>query len=95
MGNETTRAVRVHVKGRVQGVGYRYYAERVASQLGLVGYVKNLRDGRVEAYAEGDQESLAQFLRLLERGPMMSSVEDLDVEWREPTGEYKSFEVTY
>jgi len=61
----------------------------------LVGYVRNMRDGRVEAYAEGEKEQLIQFLRLLERGPMMSSVEDVEVEWKEPGGTYEKFEVTY
>lgn len=95
MGDSVSAGVRVCVTGRVQGVGFRYFVERMASQLSLVGYVRNLRDGTVETYAEGDQENLKQFLKLLQRGPMMSSVEDLDVEWREPQGEYQSFDITY
>jgi len=58
----------------VQGVGYRFFAQRVAARLGLPGYVKNLRDGRVEAYAIGEPTSLAEFRAELERGPSYASV---------------------
>lgn len=64
-----------HVAGRVQGVGFRFFVEDVAQQLGLCGYVRNLYDGRVEVYALGE-ESLLQQLRLrLEQGPPGSRVE--------------------
>ena len=56
MNDESLVAVRVLVAGRVQGVGFRYYTVRVAAKLGLAGYVRNLRDGRVEAYAEGEKK---------------------------------------
>ena len=57
------------VSGRVQGVGYRFFAERWAGQLGLAGYVKNLWDGRVEVYAIGDGLALEQFKLRLAEGP--------------------------
>jgi acylphosphatase len=57
------------VSGRVQGVGYRFFAERVARQLGLSGYVKNLADGNVEAYAIGEEAALEEFKRHLAEGP--------------------------
>ena len=69
------------VSGLVQGVGYRFFAERVANQLGLRGYVKNLWDGNVEAYAIGDQVQLEEFKRRLAEGPRMAritSVQELD-----------------
>lgn len=62
------------VSGRVQGVGYRFFAERVANQLGLYGYVKNLWDGNVEAYAIGDEAQLDEFKRCLAEGPRMARV---------------------
>jgi acylphosphatase len=61
----------------VQGVGYRFFAQRVAAQLGLGGYAKNLRDGRVEIYAIGPNGALAQLRSRLERGPESASVADV------------------
>jgi len=58
----------------VQGVGFRFFVERVAGQLGLGGYVKNLRDGRVEVYAIGAPEKLEELKRRLEAGPRSAQV---------------------
>ena len=66
-----------YVLGSVQGVGYRYFAQRVAVRLGLAGYVKNLRDGRVEAYAIGAPAQLAEFRLELERGPRAARVQEV------------------
>jgi acylphosphatase len=63
-----------YVSGIVQGVGYRYFAERAAKWLKLAGYTRNLRDGRVEVYAVGTTASLAALRRELERGPSGASV---------------------
>jgi acylphosphatase len=57
------------VSGSVQGVGYRYFARRAAARLHLEGWVKNLRDGRVEIHATGSATDLEEFARELERGP--------------------------
>ena len=65
------------VSGRVQGVGFRFFAERVANQLGLRGYVKNLWNGDVEAYAIGDEVQLEEFRRQLGEGPRMARVESV------------------
>ena len=62
------------VSGRVQGVGYRFFVEHWAEQLGIAGYVKNLWDGTVEAYAIGDAESLEQFKLRLAEGPRSARV---------------------
>jgi acylphosphatase len=58
----------------VQGVGYRYFAQRTASRLGVAGYAKNLRDGRVEVYAIGPDAALAKLRQELERGPAAATV---------------------
>ena len=74
-------AVRYFVSGLVQGVGYRFFARRLAEQLQLTGFAKNLRDGRVEVYAIGSAESLEAFRDGLNRGPegsMVSSVSEED-----------------
>lgn len=68
------KAARFFVTGRVQGVGFRFFAVAEAERLGLAGYVRNLRDGRVEAYAIGTPENLAKFRDRLETGPRLSSV---------------------
>lgn len=62
------------VSGLVQGVGYRFFAERVANQLGICGYVKNLGDDNVEVYAIGDEASLEEFKHHLAEGPRSARV---------------------
>lgn len=62
------------ISGRVQGVGFRYFAERVAHELGIRGYVKNLSSGSVEIYAIGDEQSLMELKRQLAEGPRSARV---------------------
>lgn len=71
-------ARRYTVSGRVQGVGFRYFAERWASQLGVRGYVKNRWDGTVEVYAIGDNAALEEFKRRLAEGPRGAFVSQVD-----------------
>jgi len=66
------------ITGRVQGVGYRYFADRWASQLGICGYVKNLWDGNVEVYAIGDAVALEELKRRLAEGPRSARVAAID-----------------
>ena len=73
-------ARRFYESGRVQGVGYRNYVEHVAGKLGLHGYVRNRRDGRVEVLAMGTPEKLGQLRVALEKGPMMADVAGLNEE---------------
>ena len=72
--HETQIARRYFVSGMVQGVGYRYFARQLAQRLGIAGYVKNLRDGRVEVYVIGSVPVLASVRAELERGPNGASV---------------------
>ncbi len=65
------------VSGRVQGVGFRFFTERVANELGLRGYVKNLWNGDVEVYAIGEETQLAELKRLLSEGPRMARVQSV------------------
>jgi acylphosphatase len=69
-----TIARRWFVRGRVQGVGYRYFAQKSASSLGLRGYTRNLDDGRVEVYAAGPEAKLDELAGLLHRGPRWADV---------------------
>jgi acylphosphatase len=80
------RRVAVLVSGKVQGVGYRAFAQAKAWELGLSGYAENLPDGRVEVVAEGPEDELQRFLELLAQGPRAARVEHLEVQWSEATG---------
>jgi acylphosphatase len=71
-------AFRYVVKGRVQGVGYRYFVLREASALGVTGFARNLADGTVEVVAEGADDALARLEARLREGPSFSSVEAID-----------------
>ncbi len=84
------KRVQALVSGRVQGVGYRYFATHAAEQLGVVGTVRNSADG-VEAIAEGEESRLDEFLSALRRGPHAAEVTELSTAWDEPTGEFSEF----
>jgi acylphosphatase len=79
------------VSGEVQGVGYRFFAQRAAARHQVVGYVRNLPDGRVEALAEGSPASVEAFKKELATGPRLALVEKIEELSVEPTGSYSSF----
>ena len=82
------------VRGRVQGVGFRYSAVREAERLGIKGWVRNARDGNVEVWAEGDEDQLDLFLKWLRNGPAHSRVDSVKKEEKAPGG-YTEFIVEY
>jgi len=82
------------ISGRVQGVGFRYFAEAAAAREGLHGWVRNLPDGRVEAQAEGEAEAIERFERALRQGPPAARVERVEVYHVEPSGRDTGFAVT-
>jgi acylphosphatase len=86
---------RIVVSGRVQGVGYRAFAEGAAQQRGLRGGVRNLRDGRVEVEAEGDRGAIDDLLMCLRMGPPRAHIEDVHVQWETPTGLSAGFHIWY
>jgi acylphosphatase len=88
-----TDARRWIVRGRVQGVGYRYFAQRAAVELGLTGYARNLDDGRVEVYAAGPAGKLSQLAGILYRGPRWADVRGVE-EQEAAVHEYGSFRIT-
>ena len=88
-------AAEILVDGDVQGVGYRDFAQRKALQLGLHGYVMNLKDGRVRVRAEGPRNTIEDFVRDLEKGPPLARVEKVSVTWLPPTGRFASFGVRF
>jgi acylphosphatase len=94
MPEQQTR-LRAIVYGRVQGVGYRYFARREAAARGLSGSARNLSDGTVEVVAEGDRPALEAFVQALWRGPTAAEVERVDCEWSAGDGPSSSFGVRY
>ncbi|HTO43409.1 MAG TPA: acylphosphatase [Burkholderiales bacterium] len=78
------------VRGRVQGVGFREYLRREAERLGVTGWVRNRRDGTVEAMVHGAPDDVAQLLNWMRRGPPAACVTDVQV--NEATGEFEVFE---
>ena len=87
------KARRGIVTGQVQGVGFRFFAERIARELGVRGWVRNLRDGTVETVAEGDDDALVRFFDRLRQGPRGARVEGL-AEEDHPVEGFRSFEIT-
>jgi acylphosphatase len=83
-------AKRFFVAGLVQGVGFRFFAQRVAERLGVAGSVKNLRDGRVEVYAIGAAAQLAGLRDELRRGPRAASVSEVGEQEAEIEPQYES-----
>lgn len=94
MGRELVR-VRVFAGGRVQGVAFRFYAEKCAGRLGITGWARNLPDGRVEVLAEGPAKPVDRFLDQLRRGPDLARVDSFDVLREAATGEFADFRVVY
>jgi acylphosphatase len=83
-------ARRFYVSGSVQGVGYRFFAERVAAQLDISGYVKNMFDGSVEVYAIGNTAQLDALKDQLERGPRMARVHGVEERDAEILAQYSN-----
>ena len=87
-------ARRFLISGRVQGVGFRYFARDVAQREGVTGWVRNLPDGRVEARVEGELEAVTRVERSLRSGPRGARVDDVFVDDEEPGGTYRTFSIT-
>ena len=88
-------ARRLYISGDVQGVGYRFFAQRAAARHQVVGYVKNLADGRVEALAEGPAPNVEAFKHELATGPRFGSVDQVEEITIDPTGIYPSFRIEH
>ena len=86
-------ARRAVVTGRVQGVGFRFFAERAAREAGIKGWVRNASDGSVETIAEGEESAVARYLDRLRKGPLGSRVSGVEVSEIKPRN-YGSFEIT-
>ena len=78
MTNSASGARRYRLSGRVQGVGFRYFTQRLATEIGVTGWVKNLEDGTVESQVAGSQEQIDLFKAGLTEGPAESRVDQID-----------------
>jgi len=90
-----TVARRFIIRGRVQGVGFRYFATRAARQAGVVGTVRNLPDGTVEAIAEGSPGGVAEFRAALEAGPSYGHVTGVEETEMKATDRFSGFDVEF
>ena len=81
------------IRGDVQGVGYRFFAQRAAARHQVIGYVRNCPDGTVEALAEGSADDVEEFKKDLATGPQWSAVEHVEEINLEPTGQFSSFRI--
>ena len=93
----STSSAHLHaiVTGIVQGVNFRWFTQRRAADLGLVGYVRNRSDGSVEFVAEGTRDALERLVDEVRLGPSSAVVDNVDAQWSTPTGEYHRFEIRF
>ena len=91
------KKIRAHavITGRVQGVFFRMETKRAADRAGVSGWVRNKRDGNVEALFEGDEGSVKSVLEWCREGPPFGYVKRVDVEFEDYKGEFKKFKITY
>ena len=83
------------ISGYVQGVGFRWYVQRLAQGMNLCGFVKNLRDGRVEVVAEGNENSVEEFLKGLKEGSFEDGIEEIKKTEEKYAGEYPDFRIKF
>jgi acylphosphatase len=85
--------VHVFISGRVQGVYFRQNTLQKAEELSVLGWVRNLRDGRVEAVFEGLSMEVTKLLQWCNKGPKNAIVDKVEVKYEDYTGEFKNFEI--
>ena len=91
----TKVARKFFISGDVQGVGYRFFAQRAAARHQVVGYVKNLNDGRVEALVEGSPQQVEGFKHDLATGPRFGNVAHVEELTLDPSGSYSTFRIEH
>jgi len=86
------KQVHLYISGFVQGVGFREYVKKEARKLRLKGWVRNLFDRRVETVAQGDELTLKKFIDICSKGPFLSEIKSVSVEWEKLSEEFKEFD---
>lgn len=89
-----TRA-HIIVTGLVQGVFFRYSTTKKAQEFNVFGWVRNLRDGRVEIVCEGTEDGVEKLIEWCKRGPQGAYVKDVQITWEQYTGNFETFEIAY
>jgi acylphosphatase len=95
MAKTLSSAVHMIARGRVQGVGFRFFVRDKAARFGVRGWVRNMPDGSVEIHAEGSKEQLDEFITAVKEGPLFGHVSDLELEQIEPTNDYTTFSIEF
>ena len=95
MSQNDIQELHAYVRGRVQGVGFRYYVVEKGLALGLRGYARNERGGTLEVLAQGPRSALEQLESLLWRGPSAARVSEVQTTWRQPTEHLSGFHVRW
>ena len=89
------KRMQVFFSGTVQGVGFRFTAERLARRFPVTGFVRNLEDDRVEVTAEGEETQLVKFLTAIRNSGMKDYIRDVEARWSEAQGCFKGFGITF
>jgi len=89
------RRVKVYYTGYVQGVGFRWYCQKIAKKLGLVGWVKNLSDGNVEILVEGEDSTIKDFLSQLKSGYLGRNISNIEIFEEKYSGEFNDFDIKF
>ena len=89
------KRMQIFFSGTVQGVGFRFTAERLARRFSVTGFVRNLEDGRVEVTAEGEEPALVDFLTSIRGSGMKLYIQDVEAHWSEAQGTFKGFRIAY
>ncbi len=85
------KQVHLLISGLVQGVGFRNFVNYSAKKIGVAGWVRNLSDKRVEVLAQGEDQKLKEFVEACSRGPMLSEIKSVAIDWQEITETFDSF----
>jgi acylphosphatase len=85
----------IFVSGWVHGVFFRDQTQKWATSLHITGWVRNLKDGRVEVMAEGEKESIEDLIGQLRQGPSLARVDNIEVSWEDYKGEFKDFKIVH
>jgi len=89
------KRMQIFFSGTVQGVGFRFTAERLARRFPVTGFVRNLEDGRVEVVAEGSEAKLVEFLTALRESGMKDYIRDAEAHWSESENCFNRFSISY
>ena len=93
--SDQTERIHLQIEGRVQGVFFRMETLKAAQLYGVFGWVRNKADGTVEALFEGDTKSVESILKWCQKGSPPAKVEQTEINWKDYTGEFSDFKITY